>query len=76
MDHAQLYQFLKDRGYTLKDIAEKTGYHYPYVCEILNGTQPLSDTARLRFARTFPETAQHLLPELAPVFAPTCSQAA
>lgn len=73
MDHAQLYKFLKDRGYTLRDIAEKTGYHYPYVCEILNGTQPLSDTARLRFARTFPETAQLLLPELVAAVGGTCA---
>lgn len=64
MAQTELYRFLKHRGYNLKQIAAATGYRYPYVCELLNGTQPLTEAAQLRFVRTFPETAQVLLPEV------------
>ena len=64
MAQTKLYRFLKDRGYTLRQIADATGYHYPYVCELLNGTQPLTEAAQLRFVRTFPETAKVLIPEV------------
>ena len=72
MLQAQLYQYFKDQGITLVDIAAKTGYHYTYVSELMTGSTPLSASARLRFATAFPETAKFLLPELmAAVACPT-----
>ena len=68
MIHEIVRQKLRgEMGLTVGEIAQRTGYHYPYACELLNGTQPFSDSARLRFARAFPETASILLPDLAPI---------
>lgn len=64
MANSQLYQFLKDEGYTLKEIVAATGYRYSYVCAVLNGTTPLTDAARYRFMAAFPGTRQFLLPEV------------
>ena len=63
MANAQLYQFFKDNGITLKEVAERTEYHYTYVSELLNGLTPLTDSARFRFVTAFPETALFLLPD-------------
>ena len=63
MARAQLYQFLKDEGLTVKEVAERTGYNYTYVSELLNGKTPLSASARLRFIEAFPATALFLLPD-------------
>ena len=68
MIHELVRQKLRgEMGLTVGEIAQRTGYHYPYACELLNGTQPFSDSARLRFARAFPETASILLPDLAQI---------
>ena len=61
----ELYQFFKERNIPTTQVAERTGYAYPYACELLNGTTPLTDSARLRFIRAYPETAPILVPELA-----------
>lgn len=65
MDNAQLYQWLKDEGITLKEAAATTGYAYQYLVGLVNGSQPMTDAARLRFVRAYPETAVFLIPELA-----------
>ena len=61
----ELYQFFKERGIPVTEVVERTGYAYPYACELLNGTTPLTDSARFRFIRAYPETAPILVPELA-----------
>ena len=61
MARAQLYQWFKDNGISLREIAAATGYHYTYVSELLTGATPLTDGARMRFVETFPETAIFLL---------------
>lgn len=65
MPNTQLRQWLKSHGYTLQDTAEHTGYSYGHVVELLNGTTPFTDNARVRFAQAFPETTSFLLPQLA-----------
>jgi transcriptional regulator with XRE-family HTH domain len=65
MANAQLYAYLKDQGFTLADIAERTGYNYTYLSEMLSGREKLSDAARFRFIEAFPDTAQFLLPKAA-----------
>lgn len=67
MSRAQLRQYFKDNGITLREIAETTGYAYSYTSDLLNGHTPLTDSARFRFVRLYPETAVFLLPELVPV---------
>ena len=64
MSQSQLWQFFKDQGISLADIAQKTGYHYTYVSELLTGSTPLTESAKLRFVRAFPATIPFLLPEL------------
>ena len=61
VENAQLYQFFKDRGVLVKEVAERTGYSYNYVVDLLNGLTPLTDSARFRFMRAFPETAMFLM---------------
>lgn len=63
MANAQLYQYFKDGGHTLSEVAHKTRYEYTYIVALLNGTKPLTDAARLRFVEAFPETARFLLPQ-------------
>ena len=64
MSAAQLYQYFKDEGITPMEVAKKTGYQYNYIIAILNGRRELSDSARLRICRAYPNTAHFLVPEL------------
>lgn len=66
MINEQLYSYLKSQGYSLGDIAEKTGYNYSHVGEILNGTTPFTDAARFRFIKAYPETVAFLMPSMNP----------
>ena len=61
MHNAQLYQFLKDSGYTLTQAAAKIGFSYPYLSQLVSGAVPMTDSARLKIVRAFPETAPWLL---------------
>ena len=61
MENAQLRQHLKDSGYTIGQAASKVGFTYTYMAELLNGTVPLTDSARFKIVRAFPETAIFLL---------------
>lgn len=61
MENSQLRQYLKDSGYTLGQAAAKVGFTYVYMAEILNGTKPLTDSARFKIVRAFPDTAVFLL---------------
>ena len=63
MARAQLYQYFKDKGLTLRDVSERTGYHYTYVSDLVNGSTPLTDSARFRFIKAYPETSLFLLPD-------------
>ena len=61
MAGTQLYQYFKDRDVTPQEVADATGYTYTYVIELLRGTEPLSDSARFRFLKAYPETTLFLL---------------
>ena len=61
MANAQLYQYLKDKGIRPREAARLVGVSYQYMIELLNGTTAMTDSARLKIARAFPETAQFLL---------------
>lgn len=59
--NAQLWQFFKDAGITLEDIADKTGYALGYLVNLMQGRVPVGDRAKFRLIRAFPETAALLL---------------
>jgi len=61
MANSQLFQFLKDNGYTRREAAAKIGFSYQYLVELLNGTTVMTDSARVKIVRAFPETAEWLL---------------
>ena len=61
MANSQLFQFLKDNGYTMSQAAAKIGFSYGYLVELLNGTEPMTDSARMKIARAFPETGAFIL---------------
>jgi transcriptional regulator with XRE-family HTH domain len=61
MNNAQLYQHFKDNGITLEEIAEKTGYSLMYLLNMLQGHEPLTDSARFKFIRAYPKTAAFLV---------------
>ena len=62
MDQKKLKTWFKAQGLTMRDVAHATGYAYTHLVEMVNGTAPLSDSARYRIATTYPETAIFLLP--------------
>lgn len=61
MANSQLYQLLKASGYTLTQAAAKIGFSYGYLSQIVVGERKLTDSARLKIVRAFPETAAFLL---------------
>lgn len=59
--NAQLWQFFKDGGITVEDIAEKTGYTLVYIVNLMQGRAPVGDRAKFRIVKAFPDTAAFLL---------------
>ena len=61
MDNETLWKYLKEKDIGLEDIADKTGYALGYLVNLRLGRVPLSDSARFKFLRAYPETASFLL---------------
>jgi len=61
MSNADLYQYFKDNGIALEEIGQKTGYSLMYLLHMLQGLEPLTDSARFKFIQAYPETASFLL---------------
>lgn len=66
MTQAQLFEFFKDNGIGVEEVAAKTGYAVLYITNLIYGQDRLNDRARFRILKAFPKTAVFLLPEAAP----------
>ena len=53
--------YLRGKGLTAEDVANRTGYSERYIVNLLNGSDPLNDRARFRLMRAFPDCADMLL---------------
>lgn len=53
--------YLRDKGLTAEDVANRTGYSGRYITNLLNGSDPLNDRARFRLMRAFPDCTSMLL---------------
>lgn len=62
MTRAQLFQYFKDSGITMEEVAEKTGYSTLYLTNIFYGNDRLNDRMRFKILRAYPDTAAFLLP--------------
>lgn len=61
MENAQLYQYFKDKGMRPAEVAHVLDMHPTYVSQLLHGSMPLTDSARFKIVKAFPETAAFLL---------------
>jgi hypothetical protein len=65
MRTAILWQWAKDNGYTLRDLAREMGYTSPrYVEQVVRGWEDLSPAFIGRFVQAFPEHAGIFLPTM------------
>ncbi len=58
---AQLYEHFKAQGIRPREAAYKAGISYQYMIELLNGSEKMTDSARAKISRAFPDTAPLLL---------------
>lgn len=61
MKAAQLWMYFKDNGIPLEQVAEQTGYNLAYLLQLMLGYTPISDRAKFRFIKAYPELADALL---------------
>jgi len=61
MDNETLWRYLKEKDIGIEDIDDKTGYALGYLVNLRLGRVPLSDSARFKFIRAYPETQEFLL---------------
>ena len=61
MTRAQLFQYFKENGITMEEIAEKTGYSTLYLTNMFYGNDRLNDRMRYKILVAYPETAAFLL---------------
>jgi len=62
MTEAQLWQFFKDAGVTRQEIAAATGLKLGYIYNLLNGSDPLTPSAKFKIMMAYPATQAFLLP--------------
>jgi hypothetical protein len=60
-DSERLAAHFKEVGTSVEVVAEKTGYKPGYIRQLFWGLDPLTDSARFKFIKAFPETAAFLL---------------
>ena len=61
MDGPTLWKHLHTGGIGLEQLAEKTGYNLAYLLQIVSGYAPLSDQAKFRIVKAYPELADALM---------------
>jgi hypothetical protein len=59
--NVQLFRYFQDRGISIEEVSEKTGYKINYLRNLRAGVDGLTDSARFRFISSFPETIKILL---------------
>lgn len=57
-----LFRYFEDYGISLSDVAEKTGYKLTYLKNLRNGSNELTDAAKFRFIRHYPDTIKFFIP--------------
>jgi hypothetical protein len=62
MPNAVLWQWAKDEGHTIDEVAERLGYSRRYTELVLRGWERLSDGFIGRFFQMYPDDAIKLLP--------------
>ena len=61
MYRIKLWNWLRDNGIAQEQAARATGLTHAYVNSILKGRMPFTDSVRLKFIETYPQTATFLL---------------
>lgn len=59
----KLRAYFRTHDISPKDIAERTGYDMTYLYGLLGGSEKMTDAAKFRFIRAFPEVAVFFLSE-------------
>ena len=61
MDGTALWELLRERDIHLEQLAEKTSYSLAYLVQVVTGSTPLSDRAKFRIVKAFPELSVALM---------------
>ena len=61
MENSILFQWFKDEGIPIDEIAEKTGYNLVYLYNMFKGHEPLNAKAKFRIMEAYPGTQELLL---------------
>jgi hypothetical protein len=58
-----VFQWLKEQGHTMEDIADRTGYKADYLRNVKSATRPLPDAFKWRLAVAYPDIRPILFDE-------------